>query len=70
MYFIITGTSQHFGRLVINVDQNNIRLFHKGGYINIRIEQQNGKAKLGLFVTTILICIFILCAIQYIQHTM
>ena len=47
MYFIITGTSQHFGRLVINVDQHNIRLFHKGGYINIRMKQQNGKANLG-----------------------
>ena len=46
MHFIITGTSQHFGRLVINVNQNNIGLFHQGGYINIRIEQQNDKANL------------------------
>ena len=41
MYFIITGTSQHFGRLVINVDQNNIGLFHKGRYINIPRELLN-----------------------------
>ncbi len=47
MYFIITGTSQHFGRMVINVDQNNIGLFHQGRYINIRIRQQNEKSGLG-----------------------
>ncbi len=47
MYFIITGTSQHFSRLIINVDQNNIGFFHKGRYINNRIEQQNEKEKKG-----------------------
>ena len=50
MYLVITGTSQHFGRLVINEYQNNIRLFHKGGYINIRIEQQNEKNELGIIL--------------------
>ncbi len=48
MYFLITGTSQHFSRMVINVDQNNIGLFHKSRYINIRKKQQNEKVNLGL----------------------
>jgi len=47
MNFIIAGTSQHFSRLVINVDQNNIGLFHKGRYINIHIKRQNEKSELG-----------------------
>ena len=48
MYFIITGTSQHFGRLIINVDQNNIGFFHQGRYSNIRKKQQNEKSELGI----------------------
>ena len=56
MNFIITGTSQHFSRLIINVDQNNIGLFHKGRYINIPLKQQNEKlvfCYLGIWQTWI-----------------
>jgi len=41
MNFIIAGTAQHFGRLVIDVDQNNIGFFHQRRYINILKRRQN-----------------------------
>ncbi len=37
MNFIIAGTSQHFSRLVINIDHYSIGLFDKGFHINLGI---------------------------------